>query len=331
MSHASHERQKSFHDEDECKVVNTVGLSLVCDHKPTYYGRAIEYGWNFNNKYGDIVYVKSTHLMTLCAYLPNFKYPIIIVMNGDDNYFPHDYTSQPGFKQLESKQVLHLFAQNCWLRDHPKFHGIPIGLDYHTLNWESANGAQHAWGRTGVSATQQEQQLFDIKKTFAALPELSANNARIITNFQLAMNDPPRRKVMRQSLYRVLTQPHAVEKNKEWLTYLPQQSREEFWRSCADVAFVLCPPGNGPDTHRAWEVLALGRIPIIQDLSINSVYDDLPVWIVKDWESFAAQSTQDLIAKLHEFQQKWTEYRFDKLSLEYWRQYIRSFKSKTAT
>jgi hypothetical protein len=310
----------SVHDEDQCTLVSTVGLSLICDQIPTYDGRQVQYGWNFNNQPGDIVFVKSTHLLQLCQYISHFKYPIIIVANGDDNYFPHDYQKHSLFEQLLSPRVLHVFAQNCWLRDHPKFHGIPIGIDYHTLNWESCNGPNHAWGPTNQSATQQEQQLLQVKSRLCSLPSLSSSSrTSIITNFHLAMNDPPRRRVMRQPLYEKL-------RDKQWMTWLPQQTRTEFWESLNNVAFVLCPPGNGPDTHRAWEVLALGRIPIIQDLSINSIYDDLPVWVVKDWNAFAALSVDDIQHKLDEFVRVWDTFNFDKLTLRWWTEHIHNYK-----
>ena len=308
--------QPSLHNEDECKFVSTVGLSLICDQKPKYFRRQVEYGWNFNNQPGDIVFVKSTHLMALANYLPNFVHPIIIVTNGDDGYFPYDFQKQPNFDRFLGPHVLHIFAQNCWLKDHPKFHGIPIGIDYHTLNWE--HSTQHDWGRAnGVTALQQE----DILLKCISKPFNESDPTSIITNFHLAMNDPPRRQIMRQGIYKHL-------KDVEWMKWLPKQTREEFWNECDKVSFVLCPPGNGPDTHRAWEVLMLGRVPIIQDLSINQVYDGLPVWIVKDWQEFAKLSTEDLVSKQKEFASKWSSYKWEKLTLKYWSEYIHSFKQK---
>lgn len=306
----------SVHNEDQCTFVSTCGLSLICDHRPTYHGRQVEYGWNFNNQPGDIVFVKSTHLTTLLQYIPNFKYPIIIVANGDDNFFPSDFQSHPSFQQLHNSNVIALFIQNCWLRNHEKFHGIPIGIDYHTLNWEK----EYAWGEAQRTALQQEAELKTVRQSFKHLAETSAT---VITNFHLAMHDPPRRRVMRVPLYEKLMAQHPA-----WMKWLPQQTRATFWQECNDVAFVLCPPGNGPDTHRAWEVLCLGRIPIIQDLSINDIYDDLPVWVVKDWDTFVKQTPEQLQAKRDEFVANFHTYNFEKLTLKWWKRYIYSFKPK---
>jgi hypothetical protein len=49
----------------------------------------------------------------------------------------------------------------------------------------------------------------------------------------------------------------------------------------------VCPPGNGEDTHRLWETLYVGSIPIVKK-SINTLfYSDLPICYVDNWEQLA--------------------------------------------
>jgi len=38
---------------------------------------------------------------------------------------------------------------------------------------------------------------------------------------------------------------------------------DSFLNSLASSRFVLCPPGNGIDTHRMWETLAAGAVPVV--------------------------------------------------------------------
>ena len=38
---------------------------------------------------------------------------------------------------------------------------------------------------------------------------------------------------------------------------------ERYWKTITDHQFVLAPHGNGQDTHRLWEVLALGAVPVV--------------------------------------------------------------------
>jgi hypothetical protein len=48
--------------------------------------------------------------------------------------------------------------------------------------------------------------------------------------------------------------------------------------------FVVCPRGNGLDTHRVWEALYLGAIPIIKKSEIFAALEGWPVWIVDSWD-----------------------------------------------
>tara|TARA_B110000285_G_scaffold235601_1_gene318529 strand:- start:27833 stop:35488 length:7656 start_codon:yes stop_codon:yes gene_type:complete len=51
--------------------------------------------------------------------------------------------------------------------------------------------------------------------------------------------------------------------------------------------YQLCPPGNGMDTHRIYEALALGTIPILllgQSDQMDNLYSTLPVLGVSSWE-----------------------------------------------
>ena len=41
--------------------------------------------------------------------------------------------------------------------------------------------------------------------------------------------------------------------------------------------FVLCPPGNGIDTHRMWETLYLDSIPVVEKNISSREYSKLPI------------------------------------------------------
>lgn len=48
--------------------------------------------------------------------------------------------------------------------------------------------------------------------------------------------------------------------------------------------YCLCPSGNGLDTHRLWECLYLGVIPItIESTFIKNFSDDFPIYLLKKW------------------------------------------------
>ena len=61
---------------------------------------------------------------------------------------------------------------------------------------------------------------------------------------------------------------------------IPRDALHELWKS-AD--YIVCCEGNGMDTHRAWEVLCLNRIPIVYKTPMTeSLYRGLPVILTED-------------------------------------------------
>ena len=46
--------------------------------------------------------------------------------------------------------------------------------------------------------------------------------------------------------------------------YYRKKDIEEYERDLLTSNFVLCPEGNGIDTHRVWEALYSGSIPIVR-------------------------------------------------------------------
>lgn len=61
--------------------------------------------------------------------------------------------------------------------------------------------------------------------------------------------------------------------------------RLTYLSSMAEADFVLCPRGNGLDTHRIWEALYMGTYPIVRRHSmIEDLVSGLPVWVVDEWQ-----------------------------------------------
>jgi len=62
------------------------------------------------------------------------------------------------------------------------------------------------------------------------------------------------------------------------------EGRYAYLRAIREHDFVLCPRGNGVDTHRLYETLYLGAIPIVKANHLNqSLAREFPIWIVRDW------------------------------------------------
>lgn len=81
--------------------------------------------------------------------------------------------------------------------------------------------------------------------------------------------------------------------------------------------FVICPEGNGIDTHRTWECLYLNSIPIEKRNANNSGFSDLPICFVDDWEEINEEflnSEYDRIIN--------NKYDLSKLDFNYWKNKI---------
>jgi len=91
-------------------------------------------------------------------------------------------------------------------------------------------------------------------------------------------------------------------KNEEWVTvsesYInynlnkslshtdseTKEKRIEYYRQLKRTKFVICPPGAGIDTHRVYETLYFGGVPIIKSSFLDPMYEKIGnCWIVNDW------------------------------------------------
>jgi hypothetical protein len=59
---------------------------------------------------------------------------------------------------------------------------------------------------------------------------------------------------------------------------------ERFYAGLRSHPFTLAPPGAGPDTHRVWEALCLGCVPIILRGDWWRWFAELPALVVDSWD-----------------------------------------------
>jgi hypothetical protein len=82
--------------------------------------------------------------------------------------------------------------------------------------------------------------------------------------------------------------------------------------------FVICPVGNGIDTHRTWECLYLGTIPIEKRNNNNRYYEGhLPICFVNSWEEITIDFLKSEYDRI-----KQTKWNLDMLTFEYWKNKI---------
>ena len=112
--------------------------------------------------------------------------------------------------------------------------------------------------------------------------------------------------------------PREIPKNLVFTeSYENKNNKAKSWSNASKCSFIIAPLGFGLDTHRAWEGLMMGSIPIVKKSKLDYLYEDLPVLIVKEWSDINMTFLHDTI---HDFKDKHKKgiYNYDKLLLSYW-------------
>ena len=152
------------------------------------------------------------------------KYKFILYLHNSDH--PFDYTYKP---LLESKSIQKVYAQNVTYPEyHNKIQLLPIGI------------ANSMWPHGDLDA------LYTVmKKTYKQRKKKS-----------VYVNINPGTYGYRKSVLNVIKQTDCYQicGSKGYMEYLEE---------LAEHRFCLCLRGNGVDTHRFWESVYLGVIPII--------------------------------------------------------------------
>jgi len=95
---------------------------------------------------------------------------------------------------------------------------------------------------------------------------------------------------------------------------------DEFILNIYNHVFTLCPRGNGIDTHRLWETLYLGGIPVTErNVCTESfqIVGRLPILLVDNWDELNLNMLLNTIKKF-----SCTEFNSSYLKLSYWKDRI---------
>jgi len=96
------------------------------------------------------------------------------------------------------------------------------------------------------------------------------------------------------------------------------EGRTNFLREIKSHYFVLCPRGNGIDTHRLWETLYMGSIPIVIKNIAYKGFEDLPICFIDKWSDINEDFLDGEYNRILN-----TDYCLDKLKISYWIERIR--------
>ena len=196
-----------------------------------------------------------------------------------------DQMIDKSFYQKKPESIINWYSVNVDYKS-DYLHSIPIGLasDFSLKNLTKEN--------------------FDD----FSIENFKKDNSKIYLNFNINTNFKERNGI--QEFF----------KNKEFATLdLVEPNKNKYLKNIKRFGFVLCPWGNGIDTHRFWETLYAGSIPVTKWHQTYKAAENLPVLFVDNYEDI----TEDL---LRNYMDGLTlqNYNFEVLTKDYWVKRIKS-------
>ena len=243
----------------------------------------------------DIYYVGADALEDFVSQIKNQKKNFILITGDSDRTITKRLDV---YKTLnKNKRLLNWYSQNC-INPNKKINQIPIGLDY-ISQFHNSHQFNLNIIRKDLLPITYEKKLLNIIRNSS---RFDSRNNLIFCNFHFSVNSEDRIDCLK-NIDKDLC--FFLKKKISYLQNFKQQSRYKF---------VLAPQGEGIDTHRVWEAILFGNIPIIKSSSLNKLYKDFPVVIVKSWKEITYK-------KLKLYSKKFSNptYSYEKLLLNYWK------------
>tara|TARA_S200000501_G_scaffold377433_1_gene435809 strand:+ start:2118 stop:2975 length:858 start_codon:yes stop_codon:yes gene_type:complete len=195
----------------------------------------------------------------------------------------HNSDKSPTKKELSliSENIIHWFVQNLEFSSIDRISYLPIGLE------------NRRWLRNRIKNSHNNI----ISKSKLILCSLNEYN-----------NYPIRQLVL------------DIASKNSYVVMKKFTNIEKYFNELGNYKFILCPPGNGPDTHRVWESLIHKTFPIFE---INSFTENLrnlgvPAIYLDSWEDLDDYSEKDLELKYEHL----LTFELNMIYFEYWKNQI---------
>ena len=262
----------------------------------------------------DTIYLSNLNLRNVYKQLKNaINKPFILVTGEGDCECPNEiFDTDEEFNEfIEWDLLKHWFCQNC-LITHPKITLIPLGLDYHTMMYNSHIRSDRGDKTIPVD---QEEVIMSLRKQMKPFWEripVCYGNFQFLTITKYGTDD----------------RNDAINKLPSNLIYYDcKHKRNQTFINQTSFAFVVSPFGQDYECIRTWEALCLGCIPIIKKSPLDSLYADLPVILIDDWSEVTVEFLRN---KMAEYKEKHinNEFMYEKLHKHYWVKLLQTKKNE---
>lgn len=195
----------------------------------------------------------------------------VILISGNS-----DYSINDNIVNIAPKNIKKWYCQNA-LSNNDIIYPIPIGMENKTFASRIGHGIAYP------------ERVTEKENIINNLPSTIESNKFIYANFTCETN----------FTYRIPLKNYI--QNIDYIDWEePRLSLYQLFNKFLEYKMILCPVGNGVDTHRLWEVLYCNRIPItikVGDYKIYRLYEQLPIIIL---DNVSQLSDYDLIQKLYQ-------------------------------
>lgn len=202
-----------------------------------------------NIKSDEIIFVKTDLLPYFFnTYYARIKVPFYLITGVSDYPIDERYRIF-----LDQDKIIKWFGHNITIM-HSKCIKIPIAFDERERRrGSSANGE----GGDQVLL----QKLYNQKRGFS-----SKKNKLLVTH--IGNTHSSRKNVTKYF------------EGKDFAHFIGKKSFEDYMEKINEYKFVLCPRGNGEDTHRFWEVMLMGSVPVVERNGLVDFFGIFPCIIV---------------------------------------------------
>lgn len=197
---------------------------------------------------------------------------------------------------LNSSTLYHWWASDNEVVDSPKLSSVPLGIS-DNLEPQGLKGDRRSVLFHG-----------NVTRYLAKLLEAESQPRTLWVMSQMSMTHGERR-VVRDLFGR------SWGRSEIRVTTEGRMTSDRYLRSLGRHRFILSPRGNGLDSHRTWEALLVGTVPIVRRSALDSLYDSLPVLVVDDWTEVTVDRLERFYRE-YKIRQSW--YHYEKLFADYW-------------
>lgn len=178
-----------------------------------------------------VFFCKTDFLLEDFKTIENIPYDVILISGNSD------YIINEKYLNFLPKNVKTWYAVNAMINT-DIIKTLPLGIE--NLNFCDREGHGIGYDRVNTKIQLIENLNRDIPNKF------------IYANFTIQNNIPHR-----SDIYKKCVESSHIDWENSNL------SLENYFKKITEYEAIVCPDGNGPDTHRFYEVLYMGRIPIV--------------------------------------------------------------------